>query len=87
MVFKLAYFVKFKLGNQPAKFNAVDCLGQVLPRDLKKNNDDIISYCWNSKFPYFVKLDIGYQPAEFQISRLSGSNFIRGRGNTPSRLT
>ena len=47
-------------------FNAVDCLGQVLQRDYK-NNDDVIMTSFHifgiSKFPHFVKLIISYQPA------------------------
>ena len=51
-------------GYQPASFNVVECLGQVLQRDYK-NNDDVISYFWDSKFPYSVKLIFSYQPAKF----------------------
>ena len=43
MVFKLVYFVEFKIGYQPAKFQCeVGFLGQVLQKNWKKYNDDVI---------------------------------------------
>ena len=57
-------------------FSSVDGLGQVLQRDYKKHNDDVISQFWDSKFEYFVRLVISYQPAKCQITQLSESNFI-----------
>ena len=34
-VFKFAYLVELKIGYQPAKLHAVNCLDQVLRKDLK----------------------------------------------------
>ena len=57
-------------------FSAVGCLDQVLQRDYKKHNNDVIMTSFrDSKFPYFVKLVISYQAGKFQIPQLSESNF------------
>ena len=42
MVFKFAYFVECTKCYQHGSVSAVDCLGQVLQRDIQKHNDDVI---------------------------------------------
>ena len=43
---------------------------------FRKNNDDVISCCWDLKISNFLKLCIDYHLYKFQISWLSGSNFM-----------
>ena len=79
MVFKFAYFVAFTKAISLHCFSAVDCLGQVLQRDYKNTNDDVIMTSFHDfgilNFHDFVKLVISYQAANFQIPQLSESNF------------
>ena len=60
-------------------FNAVDCVGQVLQKDYKKHNDDVIMTSFHifviRNFHVLCKLIISCQPAKFQIPQLSESNF------------
>ena len=63
MVFKFAYFVEMTKGYQPAKFNAVDCLGRVLQRD-NKNTIMTSIHMLGLKISIFCETDISYQPAK-----------------------
>ena len=45
-------------------------------RQIKKNNDDVNSCCWDLKISNLLKLYIDYHFSKFQISWLSGSNFM-----------
>ena len=61
---------------QPAKFQCYRLSLASFMDKLKKQNDDVISCCWDLKISNFVKPNMGYNPSKFKISWLSGSNFI-----------
>ena len=75
MAFKFACFVEFTKSYQPAKIQFCRLSVSSFTEGSQKQNDDVISYFWDSKFQYFVKLVISYQPAKFQIPQLFESNF------------
>ena len=69
MVFKFAYFVELKIGYQPAKFLCCRLPESSFTEGLQKHNDDVISYCWDSKF--CISCEIEHRLLTCQVSNLS----------------
>ena len=62
MDFKVAYFVKFTKGYQPAKFQCSGLSGSSVTEELRKHNDDVIMTSFHDfGILYFIFCETGYK--------------------------
>ena len=88
MVLKYVYSVEFPKVYQPAKFSAVDCLGQALQRDYKNT---MMTSLWRHfiilGFKIFIFCETSYKQSICKVSNPSviWMKFYRGFYKTPQK--